>query len=97
MDSGGAGDIDGMTWTVETWLPSYARVEYRYFIGQASQLFADKVIVAKWEAFVSPRTLVAKPTSKPKVRKDLFLTLSVDPLTRASLVTFTIKRRSKLV
>jgi len=67
IDSGGTGDTDGMTWAVERLLPSNSRVEYRYFIGQASQLFADKVIVAKWEAFVSPRSLLTKTGLKPKV------------------------------
>jgi len=73
----GVHEAEGATWAVDVTLPRGERIKYRYFIGQKSALYPQKVIVAQWEAFIKPRAL-STPTMYKDVLsvKDFFGTLN---------------------
>jgi len=67
-----ANGLEGMTWAADISLPPNESIQYRYFIGQHSPLVPNKVIVAKWEAFIAPRSYVTKESKDVTVVKDTF-------------------------
>ena len=53
----------GVTWSADVVISVPREIHYRYFIGRRSPKFEDRVIIVKWEAFLTPRSHhINKPT-----------------------------------